>query len=169
MLSPKYLYYIRECDALPLGLTKCILPINRSLSPFAHSGRSQTVGFNSTQERCSQRWTQSWSGVLPWEELFKEKMEQKLLALCSTLYTRLLHQSLRTSAFFNSTNVCLFHFHLFAMKYHLIYIGKSRNRRTFSKIENLRFLQNYDDYNCIFGIKLKGLSLSFIWRVMQWN
>ena len=40
--------------------------------------------------------------------------------------------------------------------------GKSRNRRTFSKIANLRFLQNYDDYNCIFGIKLKGLSLSFI-------
>ena len=24
-------------------------------------------------------------------------------------------------------------------------MGKSRNRRTFSKIENLRFLQNYDD------------------------
>ena len=46
-------------------------------------------------------------------------------------------------------------------------MGKSRNRWTFSKIENLRFLQNYDDYNCIFGIKLKGLSLSFIWRVMQ--
>ena len=40
--------------------------------------------------------------------------------------------------------------------------GKSRNRRTFLKIENLRFLQNYDDYNCVFGIKLKGLSLSFI-------
>ena len=36
------------------------------------------------------------------------------------------------------------------------------NRRTFSKIENVRFLQNYDDYNYIFGIKLKGLSLSFI-------
>ena len=48
-------------------------------------------------------------------------------------------------------------------------LGKSRNRRTFSKIENLRFLQNYDDYNCVFGIKLKCLSLSFIWRVMQWN
>ena len=47
--------------------------------------------------------------------------------------------------------------------------GKSRNRRTFPKIENLRFLQNYDEYNCIFGIKLKGLSLSFIWRVIQWN
>ena len=47
--------------------------------------------------------------------------------------------------------------------------GKSRNMRTFSKIENLRFLQNYDDYNCIFGIKSKGLSLSFIWRVVQWN
>ena len=47
--------------------------------------------------------------------------------------------------------------------------GKSRNRWTFSKIENLRFLKNYDDYNCIFGIKLKGPSLSFIWRVMQWN
>ena len=47
--------------------------------------------------------------------------------------------------------------------------GKSRNRRTFSKLENLRFLQNYNDYNCIFGIKLKSLSLSFIWRVMQWN
>ena len=46
---------------------------------------------------------------------------------------------------------------------------KSRNRRTFSKIENLRFLQNYDDYNCIFGIKIKGLSLSFIWRAMQWK
>ena len=45
--------------------------------------------------------------------------------------------------------------------------GKSRNRRTFSKIEKLWFLQNYDDYNCIFGIKLKGLSLSFIWRVIQ--
>ena len=41
-------------------------------------------------------------------------------------------------------------------------MGKSWNRRTFSKIENLRFLQNYDNYNCIFGIKLKGLSLSFI-------
>ena len=40
--------------------------------------------------------------------------------------------------------------------------GKSRNRMTFSKIENLRFLQNYDDYNCIFGIKSKGLSVSFI-------
>ena len=41
-------------------------------------------------------------------------------------------------------------------------MGKSRNRRTFSKTENLRFLQNYDDYNCIFGIKLKGLHyLSF--------
>ena len=50
-----------------------------------------------------------------------------------------------------------------------IIMGKSRNRKTFPKIENLRFLQNYDKYNCIFGIKLKGLSLSFIWRVMQWN
>ena len=47
--------------------------------------------------------------------------------------------------------------------------GKSRNRRTFSKIENLRFLQNYDDYNFIFGIKSKGLTLPFILRVMQWN
>ena len=27
----------------------------------------------------------------------------------------------------------------------------------------------YDDYNCIFGIKLKGISLSFILGVMQWN
>ena len=44
-------------------------------------------------------------------------------------------------------------------------MGKSKNRRTFSKIENLRFLQNYDDYNSIFGIKLKDLSLSFNWRV----
>ena len=51
----------------------------------------------------------------------------------------------------------------------LYVLGKSRNRRTFLKIENFRFLQNYDDYNHIFGIKLKGLSLSFIWRVMQWN
>ena len=40
------------------------------------------------------------------------------------------------------------------------HFGKSRNRRTFLKIENLRFLQNYDDYNGIFGIKLK-LYLSF--------
>ena len=47
-------------------------------------------------------------------------------------------------------------------------LGKSRNK-TFSKIEDLRFLQNYDDYNCIFDIKLKAISLSFIWRVMQWN
>ena len=39
-------------------------------------------------------------------------------------------------------------------------MGKFRNR-TFSKIENLRFLQNYDDYNCIFGIKLKGLIIIF--------
>ena len=46
-------------------------------------------------------------------------------------------------------------------------MGKSRNRRTFSKIENLRFLRNYDDNNCIFGIKLKEPSLSFIWRVMN--
>ena len=29
------------------------------------------------------------------------------------------------------------------------YIGKSKNRRTFSEIENLRFLQNYDDYKII--------------------
>ena len=28
-------------------------------------------------------------------------------------------------------------------------MGKSRNRRTFLKIENLRFLQNYDGYKCI--------------------
>ena len=42
------------------------------------------------------------------------------------------------------------------------FMGKSRNTRTFSKIENLRFLQNYNDYDCIFGIKLKDLSLSFI-------
>ena len=42
----------------------------------------------------------------------------------------------------------------FFISYHLW--GKSRNRRTFSKIENLRFLQNYDDYSCIFGIKIKG-------------
>ena len=34
--------------------------------------------------------------------------------------------------------------------------GKSRNRWIFSKIKILRFLQNYDDYNCISGIKLKG-------------
>ena len=40
---------------------------------------------------------------------------------------------------------------------------KSRNR-TFSKIENLRFFQTYDDYNSIFGIKLKGYHyLSFEW------
>ena len=39
--------------------------------------------------------------------------------------------------------------------------GISRNR-TFSKIESLRFPQNYNDYNCIFGMKLKSLSLSFI-------
>ena len=26
----------------------------------------------------------------------------------------------------------------------------------------LRFLQKYDDYKCIFGIKLQGLSLSFL-------
>ena len=36
---------------------------------------------------------------------------------------------------------------------------KSRYVRIFSKIENLRFLQNYDDYSCIFG---NNLSLSFI-------
>ena len=41
-------------------------------------------------------------------------------------------------------------------------MGKSLNRWTFSKIENLRFLQNSDGYNGKFGIKLKGLSLSFI-------
>ena len=43
-----------------------------------------------------------------------------------------------------------------------INVPKTCKRRTFSKIKNLRFLQNYDDYNCIFGIKSKGLSLSFI-------
>ena len=48
-------------------------------------------------------------------------------------------------------------------------LGTSRNRWTFPKIKNLRFLQNYDGYNCIFGIKLKGLSLSFFLVVMQWN
>ena len=31
----------------------------------------------------------------------------------------------------------------------------------FRKLNILRFLQNYDDYNCIY-IKLKALSLSFI-------
>ena len=46
----------------------------------------------------------------------------------------------------------------------VLLMGKSRNRRAFSKMENLRFLQNYDDYNCMLGIKLKGLSLSFIPR-----
>ena len=40
-------------------------------------------------------------------------------------------------------------------------MGKSRNTRTFSKIENLRFLQNYNDYDCIFGIKLKGPIIIF--------
>ena len=35
--------------------------------------------------------------------------------------------------------------------------GKSGNRRTFSKIESVRFLQNYDDFNCIFVIKLNYL------------
>ena len=33
----------------------------------------------------------------------------------------------------------------------------------------LRFVQNYDGYNCIFSIKLKGLSLSFILWVIQGN
>ena len=47
--------------------------------------------------------------------------------------------------------------------------GKSWNRWTFPKIENLRFLKNYDGNNCIFGIKLKDLSLSFNLGVMQWN
>ena len=58
------------------------------------------------------------------------------------------------------------HYTLIITKYadimRLFLMGKSRNRRTFLKIENLRFLKNYDNYNCIFGIKLKGLSLSFI-------
>ena len=31
------------------------------------------------------------------------------------------------------------------------------------------FFQNYDSYNCMFGNKLKDLSLSFILGVMQWN
>ena len=44
---------------------------------------------------------------------------------------------------------------------------KSRNRWTFPKIEYLGFLHNYGGYNCIFGIKLKGLSLSFILGVIQ--
>ena len=66
-------------------------------------------------------------------------------------------------------NVCGYSDNIFQNLNQDYHMGKSRNRRTFSKIENLRFLQNYDDYNCIFGIKLKGLSLPFIWRVMQWN
>ena len=41
-----------------------------------------------------------------------------------------------------------------------MHMGKSRNR-TFLKIENIRFLQNYDDYNCIFGITLKDISYIF--------
>ena len=40
-----------------------------------------------------------------------------------------------------------------------INVPKTCKRRTFSKIKNVRFLQDYDDYNCIFGIKSKGLSL----------
>ena len=36
--------------------------------------------------------------------------------------TRLLHQASRTSSFFNSMFIWLFHFHVFGMKYRLIYI-----------------------------------------------
>ena len=48
-------------------------------------------------------------------------------------------------------------------------LSKSMNRWTFPKIKNLIFVQNFDGYICIFGIKLKGLLKSFILGFMQWN
>ena len=90
---------------------------------------------------------------------------------CTILQKQTSELILINTKFTNDTNQYLKQFccpyNIFPQSLSPLHIGKSMNWWTFPKIESLRFLQNYDDYNCIFGIKLKGLSLSFILGVIQ--
>ena len=78
--------------------------------------------------------------------------------LCALDLSKSQMSQLSTSFAYYNFNVIFEFLEQFTIMMHM---GKSRNRRTFSKIENLRFLQNYDDYNSLFGIKLKCLIIIF--------
>ena len=101
--------------------------------------------------------------------ILSSRMEQ---SYCTSGIFRFQARFLTSSANFDNYALLAYVFHptrnLIRTSRGNINVPKTCKRRTFSKLKNLRF-QNYDDYNCIFGIKSKGLSLSFIWRFIQWN